>query len=134
MSSVLSLKIVHFITTKYLIMNIDKILSELNLRVEIKMQPLVKYFQDNTEALHSELSDKWSDFQENGKKQIVTEIVFEIIIEHGVDLNNIKTKSDFDIISPTIQILPEKIITHIENIYHKEIKSIVFNGKDRSTY
>lgn len=115
-------------------MNIDKTLSELNSRVEIKMQPLVKYFQDNTEALHSELSDKWSDFQENGKKQIVTEIVFEIIIEHGVDLNNIKTKSDFDIIFPTIQILPEKIITHIENIYHKEIKSIVFNGKDRSTY
>ena len=134
MSSVLSLKIVHFITTKYLIMNIDKILSELNLRVEIKMQPLVKYFQDNTEALHSELSYKWSDFQENGKKQIVTEIVFEIIIEHGVDLNNIKTKSDFDIISPTIQILPEKIITHIENIYHKEIKSIIFNGKGCSTY
>ena len=50
------------------------------------------------------------------------------------DLNNIKTKSDFDIIFSTIQILPEKIITHIENIYHKEIKSIVFNGKDRSTY
>lgn len=112
-------------------MNVDKILSELEARVEIKMQPLVKYFQDNKESLHSELSDKWFDFQENGKKQIVTEIVFETILEHGVDLNNVKTRSDFDIVYPAIQILPKEILNHIENVYSKEIRLIVFNGGDR---
>jgi hypothetical protein len=115
-------------------MNVDKIMSELEARVEVKMQPFVKYFQDNKESLHSELSDKWFDFQENDKKQIVTEIVFETILEHGIDLNNIKTKNDFDVVYSAIQILPDEIIKRINSIYHKEIKLIVFNGKDHISY
>ena len=109
-------------------MDIYKILSELEKRVESKMQPIVKNFEDSKKLTHLELSNMFFDFQWNQKHNIISAILSEISSEQGVDLNDIKTEEDKRNASIIYQILPKKIETLIKNIYNSKIRLIVFNG------
>lgn len=115
-------------------MNIYKIIEELEEKVVAKMQPIVKNFKDNQELTHLELSNMFSNFQWNHRRSLVWEILYDIVSEQGIDLNNLKTEEDKQNASVIYQIIPEKIEKIIDSIYYKEIRLIVFNGKDRNFF
>ena len=113
-------------------MDIYKILSELDERVESKMQPIVKNFEDNKELTHLELSNMFFDFQYNQKHNIISGTLFDILSEQGIDFNNLKTEEDKRNASVVYQIIPEKIEILIKKIYRSKIRLIVFNGTNRT--